>query len=185
MMSDSAFADRATIRASTEADMKAVTAIYAHYVLHSTVSFETEAPTLAEMVRRRAALLAQGFPHIVAEIDGAVVGYAYAGTYRARSAYRSTVENTVYLHPDALRRGLGRQLLAAVIDACAASGFRQMIAVIGGATNIASVRLHAALGFRHVGVIESVGFKHGTWLPTTLMQRALGAADTIPPTVAE
>jgi L-amino acid N-acyltransferase YncA len=171
------------IRASAEADVDAIATIYEHYVLNSTVTFETEAPSLQEMLRRRSILVAARFPYLVAEINGQVVGYAYAGTYRARAAYRSTVENSVYLGQDAVGKGIGRQLLETLIAACEVTGFRQMIAVIGGKTNNASVRLHERCGFRHVGTLESVGFKHGEWLPTILMQRELRPGNLLPPSV--
>ena len=131
------------------------------------------------MARRMDDLTAKGFPYIVAEIDGVLAGYAYAGPYRTRPAYRFTVENSVYVAPDMHRRGVGRALLAALIEAAEQRGFRQMIAVIGDSTKqAASIGLHAAFGFRHVGILEHVGFKHGRWLDSVLMQRALGRATT-------
>ncbi|MBN8889241.1 MAG: GNAT family N-acetyltransferase [Rhodospirillales bacterium 70-18] len=170
------------IRAATNADLPAVAGIYGHHVLHGTASFETEPPELAEMARRRAALLEQGYPYLVAEQGGVVVGYAYASTYRPRAAYRDTVENSVYLRPDAAGRGTGGLLLAALIAECEARGFRQMIAVVGDSANAPSIRLHQRHGFRLVGTLRSVGNKHGRWLDTVLLQRALGPGDTLPPT---
>ncbi|TNC12051.1 N-acetyltransferase family protein [Methylobacterium terricola] len=173
--------DGVTLRACAEADLPAVTAIYAHAVATGRASFELDPPDLAEMGRRRAALVDGGYPYLVAERAGAVVAYAYAGAYRPRPAYRGTVETSVYVRPDQARRGLGRRLLAELIDAATQGGFRQMVAVIGDSDNAASIGLHAALGFRHVGVLRSVGWKHGTWLDTVLMQRALGPGDAAPP----
>ena len=164
----------ARIRPSTAADLVAITAIYAHHVRTGTASFETDPPDAVEMLGRRAAVLAAGLPHLVAEHAGAVVGYASAGPYRARAAYADTVENSVYLHPDAQRRGTGRALLDAVIDACAVAGHRQMVAVVGDSANHASIALHRAAGFRLVGTLAGVGFKHGRWLDTVLLQRDLG-----------
>ena len=164
------------IRASHEQDMAEVQKLYAHHVLTGTASFEEAPPTLDEMQARRLAVIAQSCPYLVAEREGIVVGYAYAGAFRTRSAYRFTVENTVYLHPSAMRLGIARALMEEVIVQCALSGYRQMIAVIGD-ENPASVAFHAALGFRVVGRMEAVGFKFGRWLDTTLMQRGLGDGD--------
>jgi len=166
--------------------MAAVTAIYRHHVLHGTASFETEAPDLAEMSRRRADLVGRGMPHLVLEQVGVIRGYAYAGPYRPRAAYRDTVENSVYLAPDAIGLGFGRRLLAALIEQCTALGLRQMVAVVGDSDNLASIRLHEQMGFRRVGTLIAVGFKHGRWLDTVLLQRALGSGDTtLPQTRAE
>jgi L-amino acid N-acyltransferase YncA len=169
------------IRPSTDADMPAIAAIYGHHVRTGTASFETEAPSLDELRRRRHDLLARGMPHLVATLDDVVQGYAYAGPYRPRAAYADTVENSVYLHPEAQRRGLGRALLAAVIAACEADGRRQMIAVVGDSANAASIGLHEALGFRRIGTLQAVGYKHGRWLDTVLLQRDLGPGAGIPP----
>lgn len=170
----------ATVRDSEAADMEAITAIYRRAVLTGTATFELEPPDVAEMLGRREAFLKGGYPYLVAEAGGEIVGYAYAGTYRARPAYRSTTENSVYVREDSHGRGIGRALLAATIEKTAAAGFRQMIAIIGDSANAASIGLHAALGFEHVGVLRSVGWKHGRWLDTVLMQRALGPGDTMP-----
>ncbi len=169
------------IRAAESADFEAIRAIYAHAVETGCASFETAAPDRAEMERRHAAILAAGFPWLVAERDGAVVGYGYFGSYRTRPAYRFTVENSVYVAPEAKGGGIGRALLAALLERATAGGFRQMIAVIGDAGNAASIGLHAALGFEHAGVLRSVGWKHGRWLDSILMQRALGDGDATPP----
>jgi L-amino acid N-acyltransferase YncA len=171
-----------TIRPAEASDIPAITRIYAHAVEHGTASFELTPPDEAEMTNRMRDLAGKGFPYIVAEIDGALAGYAYSGPYRARPAYRHTVENSVYVAGDRHRHGVGRALLAALIEASAAAGFRQMIAVIGDSTKqAASIGLHEALGFRHVGILEDVGFKHGRWLDSVLMQRALGAGNSTKP----
>jgi phosphinothricin acetyltransferase len=126
-------------------------------------------------------VLAKGLPYIVAADADAVLGYAYAGTYRPRAAYAHTVENSVYLRPDAVGQGIGRRLLAALIEACEARGLRQMIAVVGDSANAASIRLHERLGFRRVGVLTHVGYKHGRWLDSVLLQRTLGVGANAPP----
>jgi len=166
------------IRRSQPDDLAAICAIYAHHVRYGLATFEEEPPDVAELARRRAELLARGLPHLVAELDGAVAGYAYAGPYRPRPAYRHTVEDSVYLAPEHIGRGVGRALLAQLIFACTAAGYRQMIAVIGDSANAPSIGLHAALGFREVGLLRAVGFKLGRWVDTVLMQRALGPGDT-------
>jgi L-amino acid N-acyltransferase YncA len=168
-----------SLRPAEEGDLPAIAAIYGESVLTGTASYELEPPSTVEMARRWQELVANGFPYFVAVADGAVLGYAYAGPYRPRPAYRFSVEDSIYIAPDAQRRGVGRALLTLLIERCEASGFRQMIAVIGGGTeNPASVRLHEGLGFRRIGVIEGSGFKHGRWLDTILMQRALGPGKT-------
>src|SRR5262245_24074895 len=175
----------ALIRPARPSDIAAITHIYAHAVLHGTASFELEPPEQAEMAHRQNALSAGGFPYLVAEADGSVVGYAYAGPYRARPAYRFTVEDSVYIAPEAQGRGLGRLLLEALIVESEARGYRQMIAVIGDSAQHASIALHTALGFRLIGTFAAVGFKFGRWLDSVLMQRALGhGAETKPPSVS-
>jgi phosphinothricin acetyltransferase len=169
------------VRPSTDADLPAIHAIYAHHVLHGTASFEEVPPELAEMARRRAAILARGLPYLVAESDGRVLGYAYAAPYRTRSAYRFTLEDSVYVAADALGRGTGRLLLRAVLAQAEGSGHRQMLAMIGDSANHASVALHAAAGFRHLGTFTAVGFKFGRWLDVVMMQRALGPGGSTPP----
>lgn len=169
-----------SLHACEPADIPEIAAIYAEAVTHGTASFELEAPDVGEMLARRAALVDAGYPYIVAKIDGAVAGYAYAGAYRARPAYRGTVENSVYVHPDMKGRGLGRLLLVALIEESERLGFRQMVAVIGNSGNVASRRLHETVGFELTGVLKSVGWKHGRWLDTVLMQRALGPGDSLP-----
>jgi phosphinothricin acetyltransferase len=169
------------IRDVLDSDLPAITAIYAHWVTHGRASFELEPPDLAEMTRRRAAVLAGGYPYLVAEHAGEVLGYAYASLYRARPAYRFTVENSVYVRPGGARQGAGRALLKELIARCAASGFRLMIAVIGDSANAPSVGLHAAAGFQPAGVLPGTGWKHGQWVDTVLMTRELGAGRGTPP----
>ncbi len=171
-----------SIRPAKTSDIPAITRVYAHAVEHGTASFELTPPDETEMARRMSDLMGKGYSYIAAEIDGALAGYAYAGPYRARPAYRLTVEDSVYIAPTMHRRGVGRALLAALIEASEVGGFRQMIAVIGDSTKQApSIGLHEALGFHHVGILQDVGFKHGRWLDSVLMQRALGpGAKTTP-----
>lgn len=171
-----------TLRRATLADIPAITAIYAHHVRHGRASFETEAPDEAEMRRRFTSLTESGYPYFAATRDDRLVGYAYASAWRPRAAYRDTVENSVYLDREEAGRGIGSRLLAALIEACADKGFRQMVAVVGNSANTASIRLHERHGFRLVGTLRSVGFKHGQWLDTVLLQRELGPGDTTPPT---
>lgn len=169
------------IRPAERRDIAAITPIYAHAVLHGTASFELEPPDEAEMRRRFDALHIDGFPYLVAEEDGAVLGYAYAGPYRARPAYRYTVEDSIYLASEAQGRGVGRALLDRLLTESESRGYRQMIAVIGDSAQVPSIRLHEAAGFRHIGTFEAVGFKFGRWLDSVLMQKALGrGATTIP-----
>jgi phosphinothricin acetyltransferase len=172
---------RPVLRDGTPSDVAAVTAIYAHAVRHGRASFELDPPDATEMARRRAALVAGDFPYLVAEIGGEVVGYAYAGAYRTRPAYAGTVENSVYVTPGLQARGIGGMLLARLVEEASARGFRQMVAVIGDSANTASVRLHERAGFRLVGTLAAVGWKHGVWLDTVLMQRPLGDGDRSPP----
>lgn len=162
------------VRNAREDDMAAVAAIYAEQVLHGIATFELVPPDVAEMQKRREAVLASGLPYLVAECRGAVVGYCYATPYRPRPAYRYCVEDSVYVAEGQQGRGVGRRLLAELIERCEAAGFRQMVAIVGNSANTGSLRLHERLGFRLVGILESVGFKHGLWVDTVLMQRALG-----------
>jgi len=169
------------IRAATPADLPAVTAIYDHAVRHGTASFELEPPDATEMARRRQTLVDAGYPYLVAEIDGAIAGYAYAGPYRSRPAYRWSVEDSIYVAPHMHRRGVGAALLSRLIVDAEKSGFRQMIAVIGDSAQTPSIALHRAAGFRLIGTIENVGFKFGRWLDSVLMQRPLGSGAAKPP----
>lgn len=169
------------VRASHDDDLPAIQAIYTPAVLDGTASFELEPPDLAEMTRRRAALMADGFPYLVAEIDGEIVGYAYAGQYRPRPAYRYAVEDSIYIAPESQGKGVGKALLAALIAECERLGKRQMVAVIGDSLSHGSINLHRAMGFAHAGTVRNVGYKHGRWLDQVIYQRALGpGADTAP-----
>ena len=170
-----------TVRRAALADIPAITRIYTHAVDHGTASFELSAPDEGEMTRRFNELTTGGFPYLVAVIDGAVVGYAYAGPYRARPAYRFTVENSVYVAHDSHRRGVGKALLEALIEASTEKGFRLMVAVIGDSNQVASIGLHEAAGFKHAGVFENIGYKFDRWLDSVLMQRALGPGASKPP----
>ncbi len=169
------------IRPAVLADIPALTRIYAHAVLHGTASFELEPPDEAEMTRRMRALLDGGFPYIVAENESELAGYAYVGPYRTRPAYRFTVEDSIYVDPNAHRRGIGRALLARLIEESERRGFRQMLAVIGDSAQTPSIEVHRALGFRMVGNFENVGFKFDRWLDSVLMQRDLGPGATTTP----
>jgi L-amino acid N-acyltransferase YncA len=169
------------IRPATLADIPAITPIYAHAVNTGTASFELEAPDEAEMTRRMQALLDGKFPYFVAEIDGVVAGFAYASLYRARPAYRFTVEDSVYIASDMHRRRIGKALLMKLIETCTALGYRQMIAVIGDSAQAASIGVHKACGFEPAGNLKNIGWKFGRWLDTPLMQLALGPGATTPP----
>jgi phosphinothricin acetyltransferase len=162
------------IRAATPADLPAITAIYAEAVRLGTASFELDPPDEAEMGARMQTLTAGGFPYLVAVRGGELLGYAYAGPYRLRPAYRFAVEDSIYVAPKAQGLGVGRQLLAALIAESEQRGFRQMLAVIGDSANTASIALHRSAGFYMVGTFADVGYKFGRWLDSVMMQRALG-----------
>jgi len=169
------------IRPAKPSDIPGITRIYAHAVEHGTASFELTPPDEAEMTRRMQVMLDGKFPYLVAEVDGTFAGYAYASSYRTRPAYRFTVENSVYVAPDMQRRGIGKVLLKALIDACTALGFRQMIAVIGDSNQAASIGVHRACGFTDAGNLRNIGWKFGRWLDTPLMQLTLGPGATTAP----
>jgi phosphinothricin acetyltransferase len=169
------------IRPSTNADLPAITAIYGWNVLNGLGTFEEIPPDQAEMTRRRAAFLDKGLPYLVAEQDGVVLGYAYAGPFRLRAAYRYTVEDSVYVGPDAVGKGVGKALLAALITACEALGLRQLCAVIGDSGNAASIALHASLGFEPKGVFPDMGYKFGRWVDLVWMQRPLNGGGSREP----
>jgi L-amino acid N-acyltransferase YncA len=169
------------IRTAEPRDIAAITRIYAHAVEHGTASFELEAPDEAEILKRYKTLREGRYPFIVADVDGQVAGYAYAGPYRPRPAYRFAVEDSVYIDPTMRRRGVGRALLQRLLAEAEAEGFRQMIAIIGDSNQTPSIALHQALGFRMVGTFEAVGYKFGRWLDSVMMQKALGKGATSAP----
>jgi L-amino acid N-acyltransferase YncA len=169
------------LRLCEERDMPAITSIYGHAVVHGVATFELESPNVEEMTRRRAAIVAAGYPYLAAEVGGEIVGYAYGSSYRPRPAYGSTIENSVYVREDCRGRGIGEALLRRLIEAATLRGFREMIAVIGDSANVASIKLHERLGFEHVGTMRSVGWKHERWLDTVLMQLSLGLSDRSAP----
>ena len=169
------------IRAATAQDAEALAAIYGHHVLHGFGTFEEDPPSSAEMESRRTAIADRGLPYLVAEDAGQVLGFAYAGPFRPRQAYRYTLEDSVYIAPDAIGKGVGRAVLSAVVAECAALGVRQLVAVIGDSGNAASIGLHAALGFARHGVGTSFGFKHGRWVDIVWMQKSLNGGDETAP----
>ena len=172
---------QSAIRAAIPADIAAITAIYRPAVLTGTASFELEPPSEDEMLRRFRAIADAGYPYFVAELDGRVAGYAYVNAYRTRPAYRFTVENSVYIAPDAQGKGAGRALLDRLIATCRDDGFRLMVAVIGDSANFASISLHRRAGFRFCGTIHSVGYKFGRWLDSVIMELPLGEGDASVP----
>jgi L-amino acid N-acyltransferase YncA len=168
------------VRDSTDADLPRIQSIYAYHVEQGTASFELDAPDLAEMTARRASVLQAGFPYLVATVDDTVVGYAYANFFRTRPAYRFSLENSIYIDHARRGQGVGKRLLAHLLERCEAVGCRQMIAVIGDSANTGSIALHASQGFRFAGVLRSSGWKFNRWLDTVLMQRDLGRGDSEP-----
>jgi L-amino acid N-acyltransferase YncA len=170
-----------TLRPGTDLDVPAITAIYGHHVTHGTGTFETTPPTEADMAARRADVIAKGLPYLVAEQDGRILGFAYCQWFKPRPAYRFSAEDSIYLHPDAARRGVGKQLLAALCHQAEAVGVRKLIAVIGDSANTGSIGVHGSCGFSKVGVIQSCGWKFGRWLDIVLMERALGEGDRTAP----
>ena len=170
-----------TIRPSRDADLPAITAIYAHHVLHGTGTFETDPPTLADMTARRADVLSKNLPYLVAEADGEVLGFAYCNWFKPRPAYRYSAEDSIYLAEAARGQGLGTQLLAALSQAAEAVGVRKLIAVIGDSANLGSVGVHRAQGFTHVGVLKDCGWKFGQWRDVVLMDKVLGQGSSTAP----
>jgi len=169
------------LRTAALDDLPAVQAIYAHHVLHGLGTFEETPPSLDEMTRRWRTTIDAGMPYLVCVADGTVMGFAYAGLYRPRQAYRYSVEDSVYVAPGAARRGYGRRLVGTLIERCTALGHRQMLAVIGDRDNHGSIGLHRNLGFTEVGHFPSVGFKLGRWVDVVVMQHPLGDGDrTLP-----
>ena len=169
------------IRPSTAADLPAVTAIYGWNVLNGTGTFELDPPDQAEMLRRHDDVLSKGLPWLVAQRDGAVLGYAYANHFRPRKAYRFCLEDSVYLAPEAQGQNLGRLLLAELLSRSEAAGARQMLAVIGDSANLGSIGVHRTLGFEHIGVMKAAGWKFDRWLDVVIMQKALGQGSTTDP----
>jgi phosphinothricin acetyltransferase len=173
-----------TIRPSRDTDIPAITAIYSHHVRTGTGTFETTAPTENEMSARRADVLSKGLPYLIAEDGGQVLGFAYCQWFKPRPAYRFSAEDSIYLHPDAAGKGLGKALLAELVRQAQSSGVRKLIAVIGDSNNAGSVGVHLSLGFTHVGTLKSCGWKFGKWLDCVLMDKTLGEGDTTPPEAA-
>jgi L-amino acid N-acyltransferase YncA len=170
-----------TIRPSRDQDLPAITAIYAHHVLHGTGTFETTPPSETEMTARRADVLAKGLPYLVAEEDGQLLGFAYCQWFKPRPAYRFSAEDSIYMHPDAAGRGLGRDLLRELTARAQACGLRKLIAVIGDSANAASIGVHRSAGFTPAGTITACGWKFERWLDIVLMEKTLGAGATTPP----
>ena len=169
------------VRLAAPGDLPAIQAIYAHHVATGLASFEEEGPAVEEMRRRYAEVTGKGLPYLVAEVGGAVAGYGYCAPYRTRSAYRYALEDSVYVRPDAVGRGIGAAILRELIRRCEALGYRQLVAVIGDSGNAASIGLHASQGFLRVGTLRSTGFKLGRWVDSVVMQRPLGPGDGTPP----
>jgi L-amino acid N-acyltransferase YncA len=174
-----------TIRPARDTDLPAITAIYAHHVLHSTGTFETTPPTEIEMGARRADVLSKGLPYLVAEDAGRVIGFAYCQWFKPRPAYRYSAEDSIYMHPDAVGQGQGKQLLSELARQAQAAGIRKLIAVIGDSANAGSIGVHRALGFSDVGQIKSCGWKFGRWLDMVLMEKVIGEGDATAPDAAE
>ena len=171
------------IRAAAQGDLPAIQSIYAHHVLHGLATFEEVPPDVEEMRRRHADVTARGLPYLVAVERGAVLGYGYCAPYRARSAYRFALEDSIYIKDGHLGKGIGTQLLDELLRICEGLGYRQVIAVIGDSANAGSIGLHARLGFLRVGTLRSSGFKFGRWVDSVLMQRPLGRGDMTTPQV--
>lgn len=169
------------IRPSRDEDLAAITAIYAHHVLHGTGSFETDPPSAADMAARRADVLSKGLPYLVAEHEGKVAGFAYGNWFKPRPAYRYSVEDSIYLAPELQRKGLGRALMAELLARLEAVGIRKVMAIIGDSANTGSVGIHQAFGFTQVGIVESCGWKLGAWRDIVIMQKTLGVGDSQPP----
>ncbi len=171
----------ATVRPAGDGDLEVITEIYAHHVLNGAASFEEIPPDQDEIRRRQGAIRDRGLPYLIAEVDGALAGFAYAAPFRDRTAYRYAVEDSIYLSDRFQRRGIGALLLREIIDVCTEAGMRQMIAIIGDSANAASISLHARHDFRLAGTLPSVGYKFGRWIDTVIMVRPLGDSDARPP----
>lgn len=172
---------KVSVRASELKDIDAIQRIYANEVLHGLASFEVTPPDATELSKRRTKLINAGYPHLIAELNGETVGYAYAGPYRTRSAYKHSVENSVYVDGNHRGLGIGKQLLQALIVECEKGPWRQMIAIVGDSSNTGSLKVHKSVGFRLVGTIEAVGYKHDTWVDTVILQRSLNAGASTNP----
>jgi L-amino acid N-acyltransferase YncA len=172
---------RTLIRPSTEADLPAIQAIYAHHVLHGTGTFETEPPSVADMATRRGDVLAKKLPWLVVELGGVVQGFAYANWFKPRAAYRFSVEDSIYMSTDSAGKGLGKLLLTELLAQLERAGVRKAMAVIGDSANAGSIGVHRACGFQDVGVVKSCGWKFGQWRDIVLMEKTLGAGDTTSP----
>ncbi len=172
------------VRDALDGDIEAIHTVYSHYVLRTTASFEEIPPGITEMHARYTAIRALGLPYLVAEIDGEVLGYSYASPFRPRSAYRYTIEDSIYIAPFVIGQGIGTTLLSALIERCTKLDYRQMIGVIGDSANQSSIALHRKLGFRQEGVLRGVGLKFGRWMDVVIMHRALGKSDAKPPAIA-
>ena len=170
------------IRPSRDEDIRAITVIYAHHVLHGTGSFETEAPSIADMTARRADVLSKGLPYLVVEQDREIIGFAYGNWFKPRPAYRYSVEDSIYLAAHLHRKGLGRALLAELLARCETVGIRKVMAIVGDSANAGSVGVHRSVGFTPVGTIAACGWKLGAWRDIVIMQKTLGTGDTQPPT---
>ena len=177
MNTDSDSTEFLSVRDARVTDMPVVQGIYAHHVLYGTATFEETPPEVEEMARRHAAVTALGLPYLVAEISGQIRGYCYANLYRDRSAFRHTLEDSIYVAHGWEGKGIGRALLQSLISRCSEGPWRQMLAVIGDSENVGSIALHGSMGFRHAGTVVSVGFKLGQWLDCVFMQRPLGRGD--------
>ena len=169
------------IRPSSDADLPAITAIYAHHVLHGTGSFETEPPSVSDMTTRRADVLSKGLPYLVIEQDGKIAGFAYGNWFKPRPAYRYSVEDSIYMAPELQGKGLGRALLTELMARFEAAGIRKVMAIVGDSANTGSVGIHLALGFTQVGIVDSCGWKFGAWRDIVIMQKTLGLGNTQPP----
>ena len=169
------------IRPSRDEDIRAITVIYAHHVLHGTGSFETEAPSIADMTARRADVLSKGLPYLVVEQDREIIGFAYGNWFKPRPAYRYSVEDSIYLAANLHRKGLGRALLAELLARCETVGIRKVMAIVGDSANAGSVGVHRSVGFTPVGTIAACGWKLGAWRDIVIMQKTIGAGDTLPP----
>ncbi|MDB5955335.1 GNAT family N-acetyltransferase [Ramlibacter sp.] len=172
------------LRPSTDGDLPAITAIYAHHVSHGTGTFETVSPSEADMAARRADVLAKDLPYLVADLDGRVLGFAYCQWFKPRPAYRYSAEDSIYLDPDAAGQRIGNKLLSELVRHAHAAGVRKLIAVIGDSGNVRSIGVHRAVGFRHVGTIEACGWKFGRWLDIVLMEKSIGEGSRTPPEAA-